>query len=1232
MRDSYLPKVFFITLFFVNSLLIFSQEDKNIAVHPNVVLTPVAFEVTKPLRDNSIVSDMLLKDYEFIFNNHENRLLDPNITPPNFKTREIDRNIQSTPGWIGGTRALDKNYAGQNSGSYPPDTNGSVNDNYYFQVVNSTYAIYNKSDGSLAAGPSNLNSIFNSSLPGAGCNDGDPIVLWDEHANKWLFAEFSLCGSNDYMLIAVSQTADPTGSWWSWSFDVADTPDYMKFGIWRDGYYMATNTSGGNDVYAFDRNTMITGGSNPTMLGFDNPNRPSTFDGFHCILPLDNDGAWAASGTPGQFITIADNDQSNPNDALYIYELDADWNTPSNSTFSRTQTLNVNSFAGNFTGDWNNIPQKGTSQKLDGLSTILMYRAQYRNFSGDQRIVISHAIAEASDEAALRWYELQNTGSGWSIRQQNTYNPDNISRWNMSIAMNGSKEIGIGYSVSNVSMYPGIRYIGQSSSANAAANNTLDIAETVIWNGTNSQSSYNRWGDYSNISVDPSDDKTFWYTNEYMGSSTHGTRIASFQFSAPVVTTPVANFSADDLNVDTAQTVNFTDSSSNAPTSWSWSFSPSTITYVAGTSATSQNPQITFDATGTYTVTLTASNSAGSDSEVKSNYITVSAPSISYCASQGNSINDEYIQRVQLNTIDNASGAASGYTDFTSISTDLTKETAYTITVTPKWTGTVYSEGYAVWIDYNHDGDFTDSGELVWSKAASKDTPVSGTFTIPTSATETATRMRVSMKYNGVPTSCEAFSYGEVEDYTVNIIGITADTEAPTAPTNLVATNETQTTIDLTWDAASDNVGVTGYDVYQGSTNIGTVTTTSTQVTGLTANTTYNFTVYAKDEAGNVSNASNTASATTLPESSSGCSNAITTYPYHEGFENTLGSWTQSSSDDFDWTTRSGSTPSSNTGPSAASEGSYYIYMESSSPNYSYKRAILNSPCFDLSAPSSATLDFKYHMYGKSTMGEIKLEASTNNGTSWSSVWSKSGNQGNSWKDASIDLGSYIGGTVQFRFNGVTGDTWQGDMAVDAFNITTGTSGGGCVATTLSITFDNYPEETSWDIKDSNGSVVFSGGTYGSEADGSTLTIPICIDMACYTFTIKDTYGDGICCGYGNGSYSYTKDSDGTVLASGGSFTSSEATNFCLNSHSHNNTTSITADIVLYPNPVKDVLSYQIRDKKMDKYHITNMMGQIVSSGKLSNNSIDVSQLGVGVYHIQFSSFKKTISRRFIKK
>ena len=608
---------------------------------------------------------------------------------------------------------------------------------------------------------------------------------------------------------------------------------------------------------------------------------------------------------------------------------------------------------------------------------------------------------------------------------------------------------------------------------------------------------------------------------------------------------------------------------------------------------------------------------------------------LAYCTSKGNSVSDEYIQRVQLNTINNSSDGGNGYSNFTSISTGLTIGQSYTITITPKWTGTVYDEAYAVWIDYNHDGDFDDSGELVWSKAASKDTPVSGTFTIPASASAVSTRMRVSMKYNGIPTACETFDYGEVEDYTVQLVSQAADTQAPTAPTNLSASNITETTVDLSWTASTDNVGVTGYEVYQSGSLLGTVTGTSAQVTGLTAATTYSFYVKAKDAAGNVSASSNVVNVTTLSGNNGGsCANTVSNFPYYQGFENTLGNWTQSSNDDFDWSLRSGSTPSSNTGPSGAAEGSYYIYMESSSPNYSNKRAILQSPCFDFSGKTTASVSFKYHMYGSSSMGSLALEISTDNGATWTSIWSKSGNQGNAWLNASIDLDSYAGSTVQFRFNGVTGTTWQGDMAVDAFEVDASVTAP-CVNTTLTITFDNYPEETSWDIIDSNGTVVYSGGTYGSEPDGSTKVINMCIDTGCYTFTMRDSYGDGMCCSYGNGSYSFVKDSDGTVLASGGSFQKTEATDFCLNTNgfatSVDNIHENMADVEIYPNPVKDFMMISLKDKQMKAYHITTITGQIVASGQLSNGNVDVKDLKPGVYFIKFYSSKKVLTQRFIK-
>ncbi len=310
-------------------------------------------------------------------------------------------------------------------------------------------------------------------------------------------------------------------------------------------------------------------------------------------------------------------------------------------------------------------------------------------------------------------------------------------------------------------------------------------------------------------------------------------------------------------------------------TSWTVNAVSGTSTTLSGLSATTQ-----------YQVQVRSKCSSGNSSYSSTVSFTTTEVQLNYCDSKGNNVNDEYISRVAIGSINNTSGNGNGYSDFTSQSTTLAKSASASITITPTWTGTVYSEGYAVFIDYNQDGDFADSGETVWTQSATQNTPVSGSFTVPAGAAEGATRMRVSMKYNGVPTSCETFSYGEVEDYTVVIGASAPDTQAPSTPSNVQALAVTQTTATVSWNASSDNVGVTGYEVFRGSTSLGTVTGTSANLTGLSANTSYTVSVRANDVAGNQSNAGSV-TFTTLSNQVSYCtsSGSRTTYEWIDNVE-----------------------------------------------------------------------------------------------------------------------------------------------------------------------------------------------------------------------------------------------------------------------------------------------------------------------------------------------------------
>ncbi|MFC5045362.1 reprolysin-like metallopeptidase [Aquimarina hainanensis] len=467
--------------------------------------------------------------------------------------------------------------------------------------------------------------------------------------------------------------------------------------------------------------------------------------------------------------------------------------------------------------------------------------------------------------------------------------------------------------------------------------------------------------------------------------------------------------------------------------------------------------------------------------------------------------------------------------------------------------------------------------------------------------------------------------------------GGSGDTQAPSTPTALAASNATQTTIDLNWTASTDNVGVTGYDVYAGNTMIGTATATSYTATGLTPDTSYTFKVKAKDAAGNMSQFSNTATLSTLPGTGGdGCTNGISSFPYKQGFENTIGNWIQSTNDNLNWTVDANGTPSRNTGPSNAAQGTYYLYIEASGSGFPRKRAIITSPCLDLTNINQASFAFKYHMYGASSMGSLHLEISKDGGTTWTSIWNKSGNQGNSWKSATIDLGSYIGSGVQLRFNGLTGNTWQSDIAIDDVVLSSNTTDPTCTDVNLTIKLDNYPRETSWEIKDTNNQTVASGGPYTSEPRGATVTATKCLAAGSYTFTIKDTYGDGICCSYGNGNYKLTAGT--TTLASGGQFAGSESTTFTIGNFAKgvevdSFETTTQNSLELFPNPIKgNEMLTVIHSGKKASFILRDIVGRTIKKGTINNNTISFKEVNSGAYLLSLIIDEKHSTHRVIKK
>ncbi|MFZ1687933.1 MAG: T9SS type A sorting domain-containing protein [Flavobacteriales bacterium] len=420
----------------------------------------------------------------------------------------------------GGSRAPIVSFNGQNGNGVPPDPTGAAGPNHYVQAVNLSYKVYSKTGTSLSA------SLDLSSLWPGSQDAGDPIVLYDRHADRWFISQFNFAPNR--MLIAVSETGDPLGAYYTYSYTFSQFPDYPKFSVWWDGYYFTSNSN--KTAVAFERSAMLVGDPGAQMVALTAPSNGANF--FTCVLPADADGPLPPNGTPCYFFNLEDNAWGNPTDRIRVYEMTTDWVTPGNTTVVSTQTLNTASFVTALGSGFDNIDQPGTTQKLDAVSEILYFRAQHTRWTDHNSVVLCHVVDVGSDEAAVRWYELRDANDGiWSIYQQGTYNPDDANRWMASIAMDDLGNIGLGYSHVDPdnAINAGLRYTGRYANDPLGQ---MTVSEQNVIAGTAAQTNVNRYGDYAHMSVDP-DGNTFWFTGEYIGPGGNSrTRIYSFDLSA----------------------------------------------------------------------------------------------------------------------------------------------------------------------------------------------------------------------------------------------------------------------------------------------------------------------------------------------------------------------------------------------------------------------------------------------------------------------------------------------------------------------------------------------------------------------------------------------------------------------------------------------------------------------------------------------------------------------------
>ncbi|MBK5285340.1 MAG: hypothetical protein JJE25_08035, partial [Bacteroidia bacterium] len=490
-----MKKNFLLIIILFTQQTLFSQQIQS--NEESGVITSSYFGISKPLSDYFVKDDSNISDINIEIMDREHR------TPQTFLfTAEDGIEYGNDPSTIqtemGSRTALTtiKNWAGQN-GVCPPDPTGAAGINHYVQSVNATpLKIFDKVSGAQVGAVNNIGSLWSPAIS----NVGDPIVLYDKYADRWLVSQLGTSFTTIY--VAISTTPDPTGTYYTYAFSSPSVLDYPKFSVWADGYYMTFNAGTSTKrIFCLERAKMLTGDPAARALYKNFSSGPTS--GFYLALPADADGVLPPYGTPCPFFAYSENSWGAGSvDAVKIWNITVDWipATPT-ATVSGPITLNTTAFDGTYDQNWNDIAQPATTQMLDGIGGVCIFRAQWRQWTGYNSVVLNWGVKLSATQRSIKWVEIrQNQAStAWSLYQQGTYTPDASSRWLGSIAMDDNGSIALCYAKSSSAAgdYPSLAFTGRLA---ADPLGQMTFGETIAFSGTGSQSGAscgNRYGDYS---------------------------------------------------------------------------------------------------------------------------------------------------------------------------------------------------------------------------------------------------------------------------------------------------------------------------------------------------------------------------------------------------------------------------------------------------------------------------------------------------------------------------------------------------------------------------------------------------------------------------------------------------------------------------------------------------------------------------------------------------------------